>query len=95
MIIDEGWFMTVVRKTITLTEQQGEWVKTRIATGDFTNDSEYFRDLIRRDQARNAELEVIRAALVEGEQSGVSTRSVEDILQAARARLKRDGTIPA
>ncbi|WP_040552163.1 type II toxin-antitoxin system ParD family antitoxin [Rheinheimera nanhaiensis] len=87
--------MTVVRKTITLTEQQGEWVKTRIATGDFTNDSEYFRDLIRRDQARNAELEVIRAALVEGEQSGVSTRSVEDILQAARARLKRDGTIPA
>lgn len=87
--------MTVVRKTITLTEQQGEWVKTRIATGDFTNDSEYFRDLIRRDQARNAELEVIRAALIEGEQSGVSTRSVEDILQAARARLKRDGTIPA
>ena len=87
--------MTVVRKTITLTEQQDEWVKTRIATGDFTNDSEYFRDLIRRDQARNAELEVIRAALIEGEQSGVSTRSVEDILQAARARLKRDGTIPA
>lgn len=87
--------MTVVRKTITLTEQQGEWVKTRIATGDFTNDSEYFRDLIRRDQARNAELEVIRAALVEGEQSGVSPRSVEDILKAARARLKRDGTIPA
>ena len=87
--------MYVVRKTITLTEQQDEWVKTRIATGDFTNDSEYFRDLIRRDQARNAELEVIRAALIEGEQSGVSTRSVEDILQAARARLKRDGTIPA
>ena len=52
--------MTVVRKTITLTEQQDEWVKTRFATGDFTNDSEYFRDLIRRDQARNAELEVLR-----------------------------------
>ena len=45
--------MTVIRKTITLTEQQGDWVKTRIASGDFTNDSEYFRDLIRRVQARS------------------------------------------
>lgn len=87
--------MAVVRKTITLTEQQGDWVKTRIATGDFTNDSEYFRDLIRRDQARNAQLEAVRAALIEGEQSGISPRSAKDILQAARARLKADGTIPA
>lgn len=87
--------MTVVRKTITLTEQQGEWVKTRIASGDFTNDSEYFRDLIRRDQARNAQLEAVRAALIEGEQSGISPRSADDILQAARTRLKADGTIPA
>lgn len=87
--------MTVVRKTITLTEQQGDWVKTRIASGDFTNDSEYFRDLIRRDQARNAQLEAVRAALIEGEQSGISPRYAEDILQAARARLKADGTIPA
>lgn len=87
--------MAVVRKTITLTEQQGDWVKTRIATGDFTNDSEYFRDLIRRDQARAAQLETVRAALIEGEQSGISPRSADDILQAARAKLKADGTIPA
>ena len=87
--------MAAIRKTITLTEQQGEWVKTRIASGDYTNDSEYFRDLIRRDQARNAQLEAVRAALIEGEQSGISPRSADDILQAARARLKADGTIPA
>ena len=87
--------MAVVRKTITLTEQQSEWVRTRIATGDFTNDSEYFRDLIRRDQARAAQLESVRAALIEGEQSGISPRSADDILQAARAKLKADGTIPA
>ena len=87
--------MAVVRKTITLTEQQGDWVKTRIATSDFTNDSEYFRDLIRRDQARNAQLEAVRAALIEGEQSGISPRSAKDILQAARLSLIADGTIPA
>ena len=43
--------MTTVRKTITLTDTQSNWVKSRIARGDFTNDSECFRDLICRDQA--------------------------------------------
>jgi len=39
--------MGTTRKTITLTDQQDEWIKARIASGDFTNDSEYIRDLIR------------------------------------------------
>ena len=49
--------MSVVRKTITLTEQQNDWVKMRIGSGDYTNDSEYIRDLIRRDQEHSAGLE--------------------------------------
>lgn len=32
--------------------------------------SKYIRDLIRRDQAVNAEIETIRAALIEAEKSG-------------------------
>lgn len=85
--------MATVRKTITLTDLQSDWVKSRIASGDFTNDSEYFRDLIRRDQERNSEIEQLRAALVEGEHSGISERTPDDILRAARDRLKKDGRI--
>jgi len=62
--------MSTKRKTITVTDQQNNWIKTRIAAGEFTNDSEYIRDLIRRDQASQADIEAIRAALIEGEQSG-------------------------
>lgn len=62
--------MGTTRKTITLTDQQNNWVKAQIVAGQFTNDSEYFRDLIRRDQAGQADIEAIRAALIEGEQSG-------------------------
>ncbi|MGN7613176.1 type II toxin-antitoxin system ParD family antitoxin [Magnetococcales bacterium HHB-1] len=62
--------MGTMRKTITLTDQQNNWVKAQIASGQFTNDSEYFRDLIRRDQAGQTDIEAIRAALIEGEQSG-------------------------
>ncbi|MFM7632486.1 MAG: type II toxin-antitoxin system ParD family antitoxin [Betaproteobacteria bacterium] len=62
--------MGTVRKTITLTEQQDHWVKSQIDAGHYTNDSEYIRDLIRREQERSAEVESIRVALIEGEVSG-------------------------
>lgn len=62
--------MSTTRKTITVTDQQDNWIKAQISAGDFTNDSEYIRDLIRRDQASQANIEEIRAALIEGEQSG-------------------------
>ena len=74
--------MTTIRKTVTLTEQQGDWIKSRIKAGDFTNDSEYLRDLIRRDQERLSEIHAIRTALIQGEQSGLSHRSVDDIMQS-------------
>jgi antitoxin ParD1/3/4 len=62
--------MGSVRKTITITNQQDEWIKAQIDSGGYTNDSEYIRDLIRRDQAESAEIKAIRKALIEGEESG-------------------------
>ena len=62
--------MATVRKTITLTDKQDSWIKAQIDAGHYTNDSEYIRDLIRREQERSAEVEAIRAALIEGEASG-------------------------
>lgn len=62
--------MGTVRKTITVTDQQDGWIKAQIEAGHYTNDSEYIRDLIRREQERSAELEAIRSALKEGESSG-------------------------
>ena len=82
--------MGTVRKTITFTEQQDQWIKAKIAAGQFTNDSEYIRDLVRRDQEKTAELEMLRAAIIEGEQSGVSDRTPEDIRKAVRERMRKD-----
>ncbi len=62
--------MATVRKTITTTAQQDAWVKSQIDSGHYTNDSEIIRDLIRREQERTAEIESIRAALIEAENSG-------------------------
>jgi antitoxin ParD1/3/4 len=62
--------MGTKRKTITITDNQDNWIKSQIKAGEFTNDSEHIRDLIRRDQASQADIEAIRAALIEGEESG-------------------------
>jgi len=77
--------MTTVRKTITLTDTQNDWIKAQIDSGAYTNDSEVLRDLIRKAQQESAEVEAIRAALIEGEKSGISARSPEDIRAAVKS----------
>jgi len=86
--------MTTTRKTITVTDQQDDWIKSRIAAGEFTNDSEYIRDLIRRDQARFSEIEAIRAALIEGEKSGISDRTPQEVRETVIKRLRKNGQLP-
>jgi antitoxin ParD1/3/4 len=64
--------MTMLRKTVTVTGAQDIWIKDQIAAGHYTNDSECIRDLIRREQERSSAIESIRAALAEGESSGLA-----------------------
>ncbi len=76
--------MPTVRKTITLTDQQDSWIKGQIQAGHYTNDSEYIRDLIRREQERAVHIDALRAALIEGENSG-SPQPFD--IQAFKARM--------
>ena len=85
--------MGTIRKTITLSEQQDRWVKAQITAGDFTNDSEYIRNLIRRDQEQNAKFLALKAAIREGLRSGVSDKTVPQIMEEVEARLRADGRL--
>ena len=78
--------MAMMRKTITIPEAMEDWIKAQIESGRYGNDSEYVRDLIRRDQDRQAGVKALQAAIEEGLASGVSERSLDDILADARAR---------
>ena len=82
--------MATKRKTITLSEQQHAWVKARIDSGDYTNDSEYFRDLIRRDQEQNAKLLALKQAIREGLDSGISDRTMSDIWEEVERRHRAE-----
>ena len=82
--------MSTTRKTITLSAQQDAWVKARILSGDYTNDSEYFRDLIRRDQEQSAKFRSLKQAILEGLDSGVSGRTVEEIWTEAERKPRTE-----
>ena len=78
--------MAMTRKTITITDQMDDWVKGQVESGKYGNDSEYFRDLIRKDQNREDSLDGLRALLIEGEASGMGDRSVTEIWDEAEDR---------
>jgi len=82
--------MSTIRKTITFTEKQDKWIKSRISAGEFTNDSEYLRDLVRRDQLKNAKFSALKAAITEGMESGISDKSVSDIISEVEERMRAD-----
>ncbi len=62
--------MAIVRKTTTLTEQPNDWIAAQIDAGHYTNDRKAIPDLIRREQDCSADLARLRAALIDGEESG-------------------------
>ncbi|MER0171775.1 MAG: type II toxin-antitoxin system ParD family antitoxin [Nitrosomonas sp.] len=80
--------MATIRKTITLTDKQDQWIKTQIAAGGFTNGSEYIHDLLRRDQEQNAQFLALKQAIQEGLESGVSNKTVSEIWEEAEQRSK-------
>jgi len=81
--------MAMVKKSITLTDQQNDWLQSQIQKGLYASDSEILRELIREKQEASLNelrIQAIRSALEEGEASGVSERSPEDIKKAVLAR---------
>jgi len=62
------------------------WVEKQVRTGHYSNASDYVRDLIRQDQEYQDKRETLIKALIAGENSGVSERTVEDIWQGVKAR---------
>ena len=84
--------MSTTRKTITVTDQQDQWIKAQIDAGGFTNDSECIRDLICRDQD-NAKFQALRTAVEEGLNSADSGRTIPQIMKEVEARLRVDGRL--
>ena len=72
---------------ISLPGPMREWVESRIDTGLYSNNSDYVRDLIRKDQLREEKLKVMQQAITEGLKSGdAGVLDMQAIKKKARAK---------
>lgn len=82
------------RLTISMPDQMNDWVEAQISAGRYGNVSEYFRDLVRRDQERrDTAISELRVMLERAEASGISNRSVSEIIEAAREEARQKGLL--
>ncbi len=84
----------MIRKTISMPDEMGAWIDGRIESGQYNNDSEYFRDLVRRDQERQDAIVTLRRMLEDAEASGVSPDQVPDVMKRVEERLRKNGQLP-
>ncbi|HYX18110.1 MAG TPA: type II toxin-antitoxin system ParD family antitoxin [Nostoc sp.] len=77
---------------ISLPDAMGTYIEEKVATGGYSSVSEYFRELVRQDQKRQA-AERLEAMLLEGLNCGNATQmnpdDWEDIHQAVRERIAK------
>lgn len=75
---------------VSLPDPMKKWVENQVESGHYSNSSDYVRDLIRRDQEYLNQREVLVKALIAGEESGVSDRSVDEIWWDVKGRRSLD-----
>ena len=80
--------MSMIKKSITVTDSQEAFIQAQIAAGHYASDSEVIREALREKELRVAEIDALRAKLIVSEDSGLSDRNPEDIRNAAKERLK-------
>ena len=69
---------------VSLPDAMKDWVEVQTRSGRYGNASDYVRDLIRRDQERSGKIAHMQALVTEALESGVSGKSMDEILKEAR-----------
>jgi len=85
--------MAMIKKSVSITDQQEEWIQAQMQTGHYATDSELVREALREKQLRMAEVEAIRQKLIAAEQSGFTSSSAEEILKESKDELRLNGKL--
>lgn len=71
---------------ISIPDEMRQWIDSQVGSGRYANASDYIRDLIRDNLTRN---DLIKMALIEGEQRGESSLSIQDIIQSEKTHTHK------
>lgn len=73
---------------VSLPDEMKKWIEEQTASGDYANSSDYMRDLIRRDRVRREKIAAMRERISESVQSGISDKSLDDVIEEALAKTR-------
>ena len=74
--------MAMVKKSISVTDQQDRWIKAQIQSGHFGNESEVVRELIRERQIREQETQADIEAIAEDDNAETTTAKLAEGLDS-------------
>lgn len=77
----------MARQSITLANQNDEWLKKQVEDQEFTSKSEAINYLIKRARANDEYVEFVRMKLEKAEKSPFSSKSKEELLEVIKKRL--------
>jgi antitoxin ParD1/3/4 len=75
------------RQSITFTEPNDEWLKSQVASKEYSSKSELINDLIRQARNQQQQMDWIRSKLEKAEQSGFANESRAQILKQSKDLL--------
>jgi antitoxin ParD1/3/4 len=78
----------MARQTITVNEPNDRWMKQKVQENEYASKSELINDLIRHQREQEEELIWLRNELIKGEESGLSHKSIAEILKEAKRRAR-------
>ncbi len=77
----------MARQSITLANQNDEWLKQQVVKEEFTSKSEAVNYLIKQAREQDAYVEFVRMKLERAEKSGFSTKTKEELLAEIQKKL--------
>lgn len=81
--------IVMAQMNISIPEALKSWAEARVSEGRYSSTSDYVRDLVRRDQEAEEARRRLQAAVDEGRNSGISNRTIEDIIADSRNKRAR------
>ena len=77
----------MARQSISFTKPNDEWLKSQVASEEYSSKSELVNDLIRQARKQHVQIDWIRAKLDKSEKSGFTEDTKEQILKQSKNPL--------
>ena len=81
------------RQSISFSDPNHNWITEKIESKEFKSNSEVVNDALRKVREMESGVAAICQALIDGEQSGISKRTPDDIIKAVIDKRRLDGSL--